>query len=180
MFKTWLDNLFVDTVPELTVTPCGSDTRNEFTRGFENGISVPVKVGSYSIPEYINSFREGCELQNLVENFVLVNGCSPFEYFQATGKPIGDLPLQFGDITMIPDNRIDFVNQIKYGQNWFNSLDSEFRQAFNNSIDVFLERLGTPEFDNILNSFLNPVEPDTLSPEVTTQDIVQKGGALNE
>lgn len=55
------------------------------------------------------------------------------------------------DITNIPDNYADILNQINEAQNIFNSLPIEKKEKFEFNLNKFLSTLNTPEWLDIMN-----------------------------
>lgn len=92
----------------------------------ENGNVVLTEVGKEYIPDYIDSFRESCDINNIIKRYM--NGdVSALE--QAQGM--------YGDFASMPKSLFEMLNMVNDAENEFNHFPIEVKEMFGNSFSQY-------------------------------------------
>lgn len=130
---------------------CGKRTKDEFCLGYDDeGCQCLVKTGETDLYEYIQSHKDGCDLATILSRLdpTQVNAMmSTYDYDDLTKSPILNM-------TELPKNPGEMLNLMKMGQNLFDGLPVDIREAFNFSHEKFFSEIGTESFKNKID-FLN-------------------------
>ena len=87
-----------------------------------DGHIVLEEIGVKNLPEYIDSFRESCDINNLVARF---NAGDVTALSRAQGA--------FFDATQLPHTYAEMLNTVINAEQTFNALPLEVREKFDNS-----------------------------------------------
>lgn len=100
-----------------------------------------VESGTEDLYDYIQSFRESCDINTIVKRFA-AGDTDVLARRQAT----------YGDFTELPRTYAELLNTVIQGENYFNSLPLEIRAKFNHSfrewmasmdnMQEFVEKMG--------------------------------------
>lgn len=117
-----------------------------------NGAIDLVEAGRENLYDYIQSFKESCDINTIVKRFA-AGDTDVLARRQAT----------YGDFTQLPGTYAELLNTVIQGENYFNSLPLETRAKFNHSfrewmasmdnMQEFVEKMGFSE-----NSFHSNTE----------------------
>lgn len=109
-----------------------------------NGTIDLVEAGRENLYDYIQSFKESCDINTIVKRFAS-GDTDVLARRQAT----------YGDFTQFPGTYADLLNTVIQGENYFNSLPLETRAKFNHSfrewmasmdnMQEFVEKMGFSE-----------------------------------
>lgn len=91
-----------------------------------------VEVGKRNIQEYIDSFREDAEIDNIIARFN--NGD-----LSALSRSQGF----YDDITKVPTNYAEILNMVYEGQKAFEILPVEIKKQFDNDFNKWFTSVGT-------------------------------------
>lgn len=109
-----------------------------------NGTIDLVEAGRENLYDYIQSFKESCDINTIVKRFA-AGDTDVLARRQAT----------YGDFTQLPGTYAELLNTVIQGENYFNSLPLETRAKFNHSfrewmasmdnMQEFVEKMGFSE-----------------------------------
>lgn len=109
-----------------------------------NGAVDLVEAGRENLYDYIQSFKESCDINTIVKRFA-AGDTDVLARRQAT----------YGDFTQLPGTYAELLNTVIQGENYFNSLPLETRAKFNHSfrewmasmdnMQEFVEKMGFSE-----------------------------------
>ena len=127
-----------------------------------NGTVDLVEAGRENLYDYIQSFKESCDINTIVKRFA-AGDTDVLARRQAT----------YGDFTQLPGTYAELLNTVIQGENYFNSLPLETRAKFNHSfrewmasmdnMQEFVEKMGFSEN----GSHSNTKQPDPNEPEAS-------------
>lgn len=127
-----------------------------------NGTIDLVEAGSENLYDYIQSFKESCDINTIVKRFAS-GDTDVLARRQAT----------YGDFTQLPGTYAELLNTVIQGENYFNSLPLETRAKFNHSfrewmasmdnMQEFVEKMGFSEN----SSHSNAEQPVSSEPEAS-------------
>lgn len=101
-----------------------------------NGAIDLVEAGRENLYDYIQSFKESCDINTIVKRFA-AGDTDVLARRQAT----------YGDFTQLPGTYAELLNTVIQGENYFNSLPLETRAKFNHSFREWMASLDNmPEF----------------------------------
>ena len=116
-------------------------------------------IGVKNLPEYIDSFRESCDINNLVARF---NAGDVTALSRAQGA--------FFDATQLPHTYAEMLNTVTNAEQTFNSLPLEVREKFDNSYVKWLSMMDDAEQFALMMGVSKdaPAEPpEPISKEVS-------------
>lgn len=124
---------------------CGSDTVIEYSPIVkEDGTIELMESGKTNIQEYINSFEEECNLQNIIARYT--NGdLTALNKFSGT----------YGDFTEFPKTYAEVLQLQIDSRNLFNSLPIEIKEKFDNDENKFFVQSGSKEWFEILKPLMD-------------------------
>ena len=109
-----------------------------------NGTIDLVEAGRENLYDYIQSFKDSCDINTIVKRFA-AGDTDVLARRQAT----------YGDFTQLPGTYAELLNTVIQGENYFNSLPLETRAKFNHSfhewmasmdnMQEFVEKMGFSE-----------------------------------
>lgn len=99
-----------------------------------DGHIVLEEIGVKNLPEYIDSFRESCDINNLVARF---NAGDVSALSRVQGA--------FFDATALPHTYAEMLNTVINAEQTFNSLPLEIREKFDNSYVKWLSMMDDAE-----------------------------------
>jgi hypothetical protein len=125
-----------------------------------------VESGTEDLYDYIQSFKESCDINTIVKRFA-AGDTDVLARRQAT----------YGDFTQLPGTYAELLNTVIQGENYFNSLPLETRAKFNHSfrewmasmdnMQEFVEKMGfsgeappRPAADPDSSTSLSAASPD--------------------
>lgn len=118
-----------------------------------DGHIVLEEIGIKNLPEFIDSFRESCDINNLVARF---NAGDVTALSRAQGA--------FFDATQLPHTYAEMLNTVINAEKTFNSLPLEIREKFDNSYVKWL-------------SMMDDADQFALMMGVSRETPVKEGGA---
>lgn len=99
-----------------------------------DGHIILESIGVKNLPEYIDSFRESCDINNLVARF---NAGDVTALSRAQGA--------FFDATQLPHTYAEMLNTVINAEQTFNSLPLDIREKFDNSYIKWLSMMDDAE-----------------------------------
>ena len=99
-----------------------------------DGHIILEEIGTKNLPEYIDSFRESCDINNLVARF---NAGDVTALSRAQGA--------FFDATQLPHTYAEMLNTVINAEQTFNSLPIDIREKFDNSYVKWLSMMDDAE-----------------------------------
>lgn len=111
----------------------------------EDGTADLVIVGKVNVDEKIQSYRDSCDIQVLLERFA--NG---------DVTALSKSPSFYADLSDMPTNLAGYLQLIHDAEKAFFSLDPDVRSRFNNSPDQFFAAIGSDQFYKLLGINTNP------------------------
>lgn len=110
-------------------------------------------IGEDDIDDYIQSFRDSCDIKTILKRFELGDSSA---LMARSGF--------YGNFTNVPTTLAEFLNaQIKANQ-LFDSLPADLRSSFNNDANQFFVKIGTPEFEEIARNYSKSKEVNNNEP----------------
>lgn len=130
----------------------------------ENGVMELVEVGRENLYEYIQSHKESCDIQIILER------CA-----RGDTSALMKRQAMFGDFTEMPKTYAEALNALVGAESYFNSLPVETRAKFDHNFHKFLVSMNKPEFVTLMgfepnsSSTTKYSEPnnDSLPPKTT-------------
>ena len=116
-------------------TCCGSRYREDFVGKLDKdtGEISLVSVGKTDLFEYIQSFKDECDINTLIQR-----------------AEAGDLSAfssaVFGDFTQMPETYADALNVVIEAEREFNNLPAEIKEKFQNDFHQYIVSAGQPEW----------------------------------
>lgn len=143
-----------------TISNVGDRIRQLYEARVDNNGTVDlVEAGRENLYDYIQSFKESCDINTIVKRFA-AGDTDVLARRQAT----------YGDFTQLPGTYAELLNTVIQGENYFNSLPLETRAKFNHSfrewmasmdnMQEFVEKMGFSEN----SSHSNAGQPGTNEP----------------
>ena len=108
----------------------------------KKGEDILVKIGEFNLYDKIQSYKDSVDLNKIIERFRLTGDTSLLN--QRSGF--------YGDVSEMPQSYAEFLNVALIAKEEFESLPSDIRDKFNNSVDQFIASIGTEEFNAIYNT----------------------------
>lgn len=99
-----------------------------------DGHIILEEIGVKNLPEYIDSFRESCDINNLVARF---NAGDVSALSRVQGA--------YFDATQLPHTYAEMLNTVINAEKTFNSLPLETREKFDNSYVKWLSMMDDAE-----------------------------------
>lgn len=111
-----------------------------------------VKVDTINTYNYIQSFKDSCDINVLIQRFA--NG-------DESALGIGRTP-SFIDCTQMPKTLAEAQSQLIEAENYFNSLPVEVRAKFGHDAGQFFAEIGSDEFNKKLGIEMPVTPPDPV------------------
>lgn len=118
-----------------------------------DGHIVLEVIGVKNLPEYIDSFRESCDINNLVARF---NAGDISALSRAQGA--------FFDATQLPHTYAEMLNTVINAEQTFNSLPLEVRAKFDNSYVKWLSMMDDAEQFALMMGVSKEASPEHAEP----------------
>lgn len=110
------------------LAPVGSRIKIKYVAEMtENGSYHLVEAGQEDLYEYIQSFRDSCDINVLIARFA--SGETDV-FSKAQGF--------FADVSNLPDNMHEIFNIVNQGRDVFSKLPVEVKEQYNNSFEDWL------------------------------------------
>lgn len=120
-------------------TEPGSRYKDEYKAFFnEDGSLVFKVVDKTDLYMYIQSFKDSCDLNKLLERFAETGDMSVFN--QRRQEPM------YGDFVEMPKTVAEMYQRVQDAQDLFLSLDPSIREKFNNSASEWLASMNEPDW----------------------------------
>lgn len=109
-----------------------------------DGIKTLVPTGKVNRQEYIESFAEAQDINNIIKRFLdgdtdAINPQSGF----------------YGDFTNYPRTYAELFDRLQQCENVFNSMPSEIKEKFDNSVEKFWSQFNTESFNKVFSEYNN-------------------------
>lgn len=153
-FKTWRE--------DHPRKHCSSGSRTKITysgRYDKDGSIVLDEVGKEDIYDYIQSFAESVDINNVIKRFT-AGDTTALEQVQGI----------YMDATATPKNMADLMNKISQGKENFEKLPVEFKQLYGNDFVKFICTFDPMKLEELLN---NPQNVENIVKE-TVPSVVQE------
>lgn len=125
-----------------TYSTVGSPDKVIYSSKYRDDGTVELsEKGKESLYDFIQSFRDSCDINVLVGRFA--NGD-----IEALSKVQG----AYGDFTIFPKTYAELLNCVNDGRLMFNELPLEIRAKFNHDFGQFMASMDKPGFWDMLNS----------------------------
>lgn len=105
----------------------------------EDGSADLVIVGKVNVDEQIQSYRNSCDIQVLLERFA--NG---------DVTALSKTPSFYADLSDMPQSLAGYLQLIHDASEAFNSLSVDVRAKFDNNPDKFFASIGSDQFRQLL------------------------------
>lgn len=119
----------------------------------DDGTIKLVESGKMNIQEYIQSFKDSCDMNYIIKQLQLGNI-----------SVLNQKKVFYGDFTDAPSTMAEFQQRIIDGQNAFYSLPLEVRNKYDHDVMKFLADIGSDKWMNAMKDFI-PVK-DNIDVEV--------------
>lgn len=151
MFRTQYDR-------QRIFSPAGCSEVNIYSARYDDDGHLTVQPsGRRDIYPEIQASAMSCDINYLVSRFA-AGDATALSKVQGT----------YGDFTQFPKSYAELLNQVNRGTELFDSLPSDVRSKFDNSLGVFLQSAGSQEWmDKLGISRSNPDPVQDPSPEVS-------------
>lgn len=134
----------------------------------ENGVACLVQVGKVDTYEYIQSWRDSCDIKVILERFQ--NGDVTALQRQT--------PL-YGDFTQAPQTLAEHLQLLHDAEESFRNLPLDIRSQFNHNPAEFYASIGSDRFNTIMG--LNNVPSNgTVEKNVPSNGTVKKEVVISE
>lgn len=141
-FKTKVWCIYGEDKPRIFSNPGSPEVDLYDSKYDDDGHLVVFKSGKSNLQDYINSFRESCDINNLVAKYQR-GEILDFNFVQGA----------YIDASNMPTNYAEMVNFVKEGNEVFDSLPSELKEQFNNNAVEFFMQYGNDEFITKVSKF---------------------------
>lgn len=121
----------------------GSRMENEYkVVKDDDGDTVLKKVGEYCLYDQIQSYKDSCDLNKIIEKFKI------------TGDPSLLMQKQtfYADVTEYPKSYAEMLQTYQAAKEFFYSLPVDDRAKFNNDPDQFYSSIGSETFNSIFST----------------------------
>lgn len=123
-----------------------SNSGERFVQTYEyevvDGIKSLVPKGETDLQDFIDSFAESQDINNIIARFV--NGdMSAVNPNQGT----------YGDFTNVPNTYAEIFERVQHCKNVFDKLPVDLRDKFDNSYEKFWSDFGSSTFDKIFEEY---------------------------
>lgn len=119
----------------------------------DNGEVILIKHGKDNIYNKIQAERSSCELKQILARLAK-DEWSQFDINK------GGL---FGDFTKVPKSIREMRERMIEAENFFGSLPVDVREKFGFSVDRFFSSIGTPFYDSVMASLIEPAVSDSIT-----------------
>ena len=145
--------------PKTIPTPAGDRFLDVFQEKInKDGSKEIVKTGVTNVYELIQSEREASKIENILHSVAMgdLNVLNQREGF-------------YIDATEYPKTLMEAQNLVIKAENHFNEMPDDFREKFHNNPREYMEKIGTPEYEGIINDYFGIKEAKTekIVPETT-------------
>lgn len=127
----------------------------------ENGRVILEETGKVNLYDEIQSHADSVNLNLILKRFT-----------EGDTSALSRVQGFYADLTQMPTNLAESLNQIKIAEETFNALPVEERAKFDHNLGQFLASIGTPEFYDALGIEVKSdakVEPDVVEKEVVKE-----------
>lgn len=107
-------------------------------RKVEGVVKVFDTDTKFNMAEYINSFKDSCDINVLLKRFT----AGDQDVIQRMSHQYGD----FLDLAELPDNFNDMMAIVDDGKNTFDKLPIEIKNKFNNNYNEFFKDVGSDDW----------------------------------
>lgn len=122
--------------PEHKYSPAGSRFLDTYQQEIKNGVKTLTKIGQTNVYEKIQAQLESCKIENIL-HAVAMGDLSALQQRETT----------YADTTTMPKNLMEAQNLVLRMKEEFTMLPLEVRKEFNNSAEMYVEQMGTKEFN---------------------------------
>lgn len=129
----------------------------------EDGRIVLEEKGRENLYDYIQSFRDSCDIHVLLKRYA--NG-----EVDVLSKVQGS----YGDFTEMPKTYAELLNKINEGEMFFNSLPVETRAKFGHSFTQFMASLDSPDLYEMLTGKKSVSEEPVVEEPVVENPVVKE------
>lgn len=107
----------------------------------DDGDTILKKVGEYCLYDQIQSYKDSCDLNKIIEKFKI------------TGDPSLLMQKQtfYADVTEYPKSYAEMLQTYQAAKEFFYSLPVDDRAKFNNDPDQFYSSIGSETFNSIFS-----------------------------
>lgn len=138
----------------------GSKMANEYKLIVnDDGESVFKKVGEFNLYDQIQSYKDSCDLEKIIEKFKITGDPSVLTQKQTF----------YADVTTYPQTYAEMLELSQKAKEMFYSLDNSDRAKFNNDPDQFFSSIGSEKFNSIFNYNESVGEPNVESEDVNNE-----------
>ena len=122
----------------------------------KKGIKELCPCGKVDRQEYIESFAGDCNIVNKIQKFLAgdLNIINPYDGM-------------YGDFTNMPKTYAEMYERIQVCKNVFDSMSTEIKEKFDNSVEKFWSEFGSDKFNEIFSS--NKIESEKTEPIVESE-----------
>jgi len=157
-------------LPPGAVTCSGAKFQIDFSEGLTaEGIKVVSPSGKHAIQDYIDSFKEDCDIYKILDRLSLAEH-SPEVVADAIQQFRPDMfkPGQYGDFSNLPKNIHEVSKFYADSVAFFNNLPVDIRKDYHYSVDEFFA-----DFDNFVKKYAAPSAASSAAPSVaeSTQEV---------
>lgn len=131
----------------------------------KNGHPYLEEVETYNQHERTQSYKEQCK----VDNIIAAAQRGDLSMFRKTE------PTYF-DATTMPKSFVDAQNLVIRMKDEFKRMPSEVKEKFNNSPEMYVNMMGTKEFDKIMGAYNDKVSKIAKNKEKVADVIPEEGG----
>ena len=124
----------------------------------EDGSADLVIIGKVNVDEKIQSYRDSCDIQVLLERFA--NG---------DVTALSKSPSFYADLSDMPTNLAGYLQLIHVAEKSFYALSHDIRSKFNNSPDQFFASIGSDQFRELLGVDLHAGSVNEMVEEVAEE-----------
>lgn len=131
----------------------------------KNGHPYLEKTETYNQWERTQSYKEQCQIENII-SAAQRGDMSMFR--QSTPTYI--------DATSLPKTFLDAQNLVIRMKNEFIKMPVEIKEKFNNSPEMYVNMMGTKEFDNIMGKYNSSIAAKAAAKEAPAKQVETEKG----
>lgn len=137
--------------------PVGDGTAPVYEEFVEDGHRVLKKIGKDNLFDFVQASKEECDIYNIL-----------LRYQRGDIDVLNRREGQYLDVVGLPTNLAEAHQLMLDVERKFNSLDPEIRKNFDNSVDVFIDKVSHASEDGLRELFGVPKEEKSI-------DVVKDG-----
>ena len=139
--------------PDTFVSQAGDPIHLLYSPILKDGDIALVEAGKQSIPDYINSHKELCDMSFILSRLAA-----------GDASVLNAREAFYADVSELSWNRAEMLQHVSDMQMYFDHLPDAVREKFDNSFPTWISSAGTPEWSDKMTLPLKDRQPSASSP----------------